>query len=60
MRYSSELLMSRVLAGKQGGDIVLSEFGYTWGSSTCVILLLSFTFTCFIIGWVTLVIKISH
>jgi len=57
MRYSTELLMTRVLAGKPGSDEVLDLLGFTWGSFACVNLLLGFIFGCFIIGWVTLLWK---
>ena len=60
MRYTSEMLMSRILDGKMGKDQVLTAFGYTWGDANCVILLLSFTFACFMIGWITIVAKSSH
>lgn len=57
MRYSTELLMSRVVAGKPGGDVVLEQLGFTWGDPTCVVLLIGFTLVCFIVGWLSLLWK---
>lgn len=57
MRYSTELLMRRVVAGKPGGDAVLDALGFTWGSTTCVMLLIGFIFACFIAGWAVLLWK---
>ena len=54
MRYSTELLMSRVVAGKPGGEAVLTLLGFTWGDATCVTLLIGFIFTCFVGGWLRL------
>ena len=57
MRYSTELLMSRVVAGKPGGDAVLELLGFTWGSPLCLALLSGFSLTCFIAGWIILLYK---
>ena len=54
-RYSTELLLRRVLAGKAGGDMVLTMLGFTWGSATCVTLLVSFIILCFLMGWIVLI-----
>ena len=51
MRYSTELLMSRLLAGKPGGDAVLEILGFTWGGPTCVMLLIGFILTTFLFGY---------
>ena len=57
MRYSSELLMRRILAGKVGGDQVLEAFGFEWGSDFCMMMLLVWTVLYFITGWIVLVWK---
>ena len=60
MRYTTELLLNRVLAGKQGGDFLLELLGFTWGNSLCVMLLLNFIFVCFAGGWLILLYKTRH
>lgn len=57
MRYSTELLMRRILAGKMGGDYVLDIFGFDWGSSTCIMMLMEWTLFYFVVGWLVLVWK---
>ena len=54
LRYSTELLVSRVLTEKAGGEFVLEKFGYTWGNVTCIMLLISWAFACFLVGWISL------
>lgn len=54
MRYTTELLMSQIVAGKPGGDAVLDSFGFTWGTATCTLLLILWTITCFLVGWLSL------
>lgn len=57
MRYSTELLMSRVVAGKPGGDAVMDALGLTWGTQTCIMLLIGFILVCFVAGWIVLLWK---
>lgn len=57
MRYSTELLMTRALAGKPGADFVLDYLGFTWGSGVCLTLLILFILVCFTVGWITLLWK---
>ena len=57
LRYSTELLLSRVVAGKPGGVDVLDHLGFTWGTSTCILLLINFTVVCFLVGWISLLWK---
>ena len=54
MRYCTELLVSFVLAGKPGGEVVLETFGFTWGTATCTLLLILWIITCFLVGWISL------
>ena len=60
MRYTTELLLNQALVGKVGGDILMDIFGFTWGNSTCVKLLLNFIFVCFAGGWLALLFKTRH
>lgn len=60
MRYSSELLLRRLLGSWVGKEIVLEQLGYTWGDSTCTLLLFGFIFTCFFTGWVNIFFKYRH
>ena len=57
MRYSTELLMSRALAGKPGGEAVLEYLGFNWGNGVCLTLLFFFILACFAVGWITLLWK---
>ena len=57
IRYSCELLLRRVLAGKLGGEQVLEAFGFEWGSDHCMMMLVLWTLFCFIIGWIVIVWK---
>ena len=57
MRYSTELILRRVLAGKPGGDQLLEELGFTWGSATCLVLMIVFTLACFVAGWIIMLWK---
>ena len=57
LRYSAELLMSRIVAEKPGGEVVLDYLGFTWGDTQCVMLLIGFTFACFVGGWLVLLWK---
>lgn len=57
LRFTTELLMRRVLAGKAGGAVVLELLGFTWGASACYTLLGFFSIECFIVGWISLVYK---
>ena len=56
-RYAAELLLRRVLAGKTGGDLVLVMLGFTWGTATCIALLVSFTLICLFTGWAVMIYK---
>ena len=56
-RYTTEVLFRRVIAGKQGEQLVLDHLGYTWGSDTCIVLLFTFIIVCFIAGWLSLLYK---
>ena len=57
MRYSTELLLRRVVAGKDGGDNLLTYLGFDWGTSTCVTMLGIFIIACFFAGWLSLLWK---
>ena len=57
MRYTTELLLNQVLEGKESGEFLLDLLGFTWGNSTCVMLLLNFIFVCFAGGWLILLYK---
>ena len=60
MRYSSELLLRRLLGNWVGKETVLEMLGFTWGDSTCTLLLFGFIFTCFFTGWVSMFFKYRH
>jgi uncharacterized Rossmann fold enzyme len=51
MRPASELLLRAILKEKQGGDIVLNFFGYTWGPRVCFLALFGFTVVSLLAGW---------
>lgn len=57
MRYTTQLLFERVIAGKQGSEFVLELLGFTWETTTCVMLLITFTLVCFVVGWLSLLWK---
>ena len=57
MRYSSELLMRRVIFEKPGNEYVLEYLGFTWGKSTCYTGLVLFTVICFFTGWLSMLIR---
>ena len=57
MRYSSELLLRQILKEKSGAFFMLESLGFTWGNTACVQRLLLFSFTCFIVGWISLVLR---
>ncbi len=57
LRCTTELLMSRVVADKPGGDQILDHLGFTWGTSTCIELLSSLSGFYFIVGWLSLLWK---
>ena len=57
LRYSSELLMRSAMEDKPGGDAVLEVFGFTWGTSLCIGILVVFTVVTFFGGWITLLWK---
>ena len=54
IRYTTELLLGRVVAGKEGGEELLEQLGLTWGFDTCIYLLIAFTLACFTAGWIIL------
>ena len=54
MRYSTELLFRKIIAEKEGGELVLAHLGYTWGNSTCFLLLITWIIVCFFVGWISL------
>ena len=57
LRYTTELLMQRIVGNKVGGELILNRLGFTWGDGTCLSLLLMFTILCFIVGWLSLLLK---
>lgn len=57
MRYCTELLTSRVLEDKPGGEYVMELFGFTWGQGSCITLLIFFAIVCFFGGWLSLLWK---
>ena len=57
MRYTTELLMRRVLASKLGADIVLDLFGFTWGEELSMGALAAWTIAYFFIGWLSILWK---
>lgn len=57
MRYSSELLMRRILVDKKGAEMILHYFGYTWTQRNCYLAIIAFTTLSFIAGWVIIAFK---
>lgn len=51
IRYSAELLLRAILKEKRGKDVVLQEFGYTWGEDACFAFLGLFILVTLIAGW---------
>ena len=57
VRFSTELLMRRVLAGRPEMDMVLDRLGFTWGETRCIMFLVIFIVACVLIGWASLLFK---
>jgi hypothetical protein len=57
IRYSSELLMRRILVEKQVGNKILEYFGYTSTPKNCYLAIIAFTTFCFIAGWMIIAFK---
>ena len=57
VRFSTELLMRRVLAGRSEADRILDILGLTWGETRCIISLVIFIIVCFLVGWASLLYK---
>ena len=57
IRFSTELLMRRVLAGRIASDTVLEQLGYTHDVTRCILSLVVFILVCFLIGWLSLLYK---
>ena len=54
VRFSTELLMRRVLAGRSEADRILDILGLTWGEERCIMSLVIFIIVCFLVGWASL------
>ena len=57
IRFSSELLLRRIMHGKLGEEAVLNQFGYTWTPQNCVLALITFTLVSFFSGWIIIAFK---
>ena len=60
VRFSSELLMRRVLAGREETDIILEQLGFTWGEERCILCLIIFLVVCFFMGWASFLFKMRN
>ena len=57
VRFSTELLMRRVLAERPEADMVLDQLGFTWGETICIVGLIIFIIFGFLVGWASLLFK---
>ena len=57
VRFSTELLMRRVLAERSEADMILDVLGLTWGETRCIVSLVVFILVCFLVGWASLLYK---
>ena len=56
MHYACELMLRRILEGRSEvvKDQILGYFGYDYGNTTCVLILLGFWFGYTLFGWAAL------
>ena len=53
LRCLNELSLRRMLAGRNRvtSALILQELGFTWGVTTCSVLLFTYMVVCFTLGW---------
>jgi hypothetical protein len=53
-RYSGEMVLRTLLAGKEGEQLILNYYGYDWGYKRCMIGILVIFSVYYILGWIAM------